>query len=115
MHVYLLWQIHQVVTIDGKRHINHCNHFGNCAAGRVWSCFINLVLWITIFIKGIDDLLSYVDNDFSWELELNLSWYEPYKSLFHPNRQLCFVFGINWASLRKTKTGLWLSTHHYWS
>jgi hypothetical protein len=90
MPVHLLWQICQVVTIDGQRHVNRCNYFGNRVAGRVWGCFINLVLWIAIFVKGIEDLLGYVDDDFSWELASNSSWYEPYHKLF-PAKQAALL------------------------
>jgi hypothetical protein len=76
--VHPLWQIRQIITIDGQRHVNRCNHFGNRAAGRVWGCFIGLVLWIAIFIKGLDDMLGYVDDIFSWELASNTLWYDPY-------------------------------------
>jgi hypothetical protein len=84
--VHPLWQIQQIVTIDGHRHVNRCNHFGNRAAGRVWGCFIGLVLWIAIFIKGLNDLLGYIDDDFSWEFESNVLWYKPYHKYF-PTKQ----------------------------
>jgi len=88
--VHPLWQIRQIVTIDGLCHVNHCNHFGNRAAGRVWGCFIGLVLWIAIFIKGLDDLLGYIDDDFSWEFESNVLWYKPYHKYF-PAKQCQFL------------------------
>lgn len=35
--VHPLWQLHQVVTIDGKHHVDNNNDFGNRGAGRLWS------------------------------------------------------------------------------
>jgi hypothetical protein len=77
-----LWQIHQVVTIDGQRHVDRCNNFGNRAAGGIWGTFIGLVIWIAIFIKHLHDLFAYVDDVFSWEFESNVMWYAPYRRFF---------------------------------
>jgi hypothetical protein len=73
-----LWQIRQIVTIDGQHYVDRCNQFGNRAGGRVWASFANLVLWIATYVKHIDDLLGYVDDDFSWDFQDNLAVYHPY-------------------------------------
>ena len=39
---------------------------------------MGLVLWIAIFIKSIADLLGYIDDNFSFDEEGNVMWYEPY-------------------------------------
>jgi hypothetical protein len=78
MPMALLWQIRQIVTIDGQRYVDRCNQFGNRAGGRVWACFAGLVLWIATNVKNIDDLLGYVDDDFSWDFRENLTVYRPY-------------------------------------
>jgi hypothetical protein len=72
------WQIKQVVTIGTDRHVDRCNQFGSGPAGRIWVCFISLVLWIAIYIKHLTDLFGYVDDEFSWEFADNMCWYEPY-------------------------------------
>jgi hypothetical protein len=79
MPMHPLWQIRQIVTIDGKRHVDRCNQFGNRAGGKVWASFASLVLWIATHVKKIPDLLGYVDDNFSWEFESRMSYYEPYK------------------------------------
>jgi hypothetical protein len=91
MPMHPLWQIRQIVTIDGHRHVDRCNQFGNGAAGRVWGCFIALVLWIAIFIYAINDLLGYVDDEFSWEFAFNTKWYPPYNK-FLPTKQANLLY-----------------------
>ena len=48
MPVHPHWQIRQVVTVKAgqslSRYVNHCNHFGNGAGGRVFICFNGLVV-----------------------------------------------------------------------
>lgn len=85
-----LWQIRQIVTIDGERHVDRCNNFGNGAAGRVWGSIAGLMLWIAMDVKNIQDLFGYVDDDFSWEFEDNLEWYGPYQK-FMPSKQTRFL------------------------
>jgi hypothetical protein len=81
MPVAPLWQIRQVVTIEGQCHVNRCNHFGNGAGGRVWASFASLLSWIAITIILIADLLTYVDDNFSWDFVDNLAWYKPYQKM----------------------------------
>lgn len=78
MPMHPLWQMRQVVTVDGQFHVDRCNCFGNRAGGWVWASFISLVLWIGVNVKGLEDLFGYVDDDFSWELADNLLYYPPY-------------------------------------
>lgn len=85
-----LWQLHQVVTIDGKHHVDNNNDFGNRGAGRLWVVFFSLVLWIAVFIKFISDLFSYVDDSFSWEFADHMEFYTPYGKLM-PTKQTCLL------------------------
>ena len=87
MPMHPLWQIRQVMTINGLHHVNRCNHFGNRAAGRVWGSFFALVLWIAICLINIEDLLAYVDDTFSWDFEDCLDWYDPYHKCL-PSKQV---------------------------
>jgi hypothetical protein len=88
--VHPLWQIRQVVSIHHDHqvecHVNRCNHFGNGAGGRCFACFAGLVAWITIFIVLLEDVFTYVDDNFSYEFEDELTWYEPYDKLL-PTKQ----------------------------
>jgi len=77
--LHFLWQLFQIITIDGMRHVDRNNNFGNRGAGGLWGAFMGLVLWIAIFVKGIEDLFAYVDDSFSWEFADNQLWYEPYQ------------------------------------
>lgn len=79
--LHFLWQLFQIITIDTMRHVDRNNNFGNRGAGRLWGAFMGLVLWIAIFIEGIEDLFTYVDDSFSWEFADNMLWYEPYQKL----------------------------------
>jgi hypothetical protein len=78
MPMHPLWQIRQIATVEGKHHVDRCNAFGSRAGGWVWASFISLVLWIAIKVKKIDDLLGYVDDDFSWDFADNTSYYPKY-------------------------------------
>ena len=76
--VHPLWQIKQVVTIDGQRHVDRCNSFGNRGGGWNWDSVASLVNWIGTVKKKIP-LLGYVDDIFGWEFEGNRKYYKPYK------------------------------------
>ena len=75
--VHSLWQLFQIITIDGEHHVVRNNNFGNRCAGGLWGAFMGIVLWITINVKHILDLLAYVDDTFSWEFADNFLGYEP--------------------------------------
>jgi hypothetical protein len=90
MPMHPLWQIWQIVTVEGKHHVDQCNAFGSRAGGWVWGSFISLVLWIAIKVKKIDDLLGYVDNDFSWEFADNMCYYQKYDK-YLPAKQVRYL------------------------
>lgn len=90
MPMHPLWQIKQVATVDGKRYVDRCNTFGNRAGGWIWDSFASLVLWIGKEVKGIPDLLGYVDDDFSWEFKGNKKLYKPYRK-YLPAKQARFL------------------------
>ncbi|THH05031.1 hypothetical protein EW146_g10010 [Bondarzewia mesenterica] len=81
-----LWQLKQVITFEGQRRVDRCNIIGNRKGGDLWCAFMSLVLWITVTILDLSDLLAYVDDTFSWELEGRLTWYGPYGQFF-PEKQ----------------------------
>lgn len=76
--LHFLWQLFQIITIDGEWHVDRNNNFGNCGAGGLWGAFVGIILWIAIHIKLILNLLAYIDDTFSWEFADNLLWYKPY-------------------------------------
>lgn len=81
MPLHPLWQIRQVVCIDGALHVDRTTVFGNTVLGKIYGSFMGLVLWIAIFIQHIMDLLAYVDDAFSYDCANNLTWYKPYQTL----------------------------------
>ncbi|KAF8223196.1 hypothetical protein L208DRAFT_1518703, partial [Tricholoma matsutake] len=76
----------QVITIDGKHHVDNNNDFGNRGAGHLWVTFFSLILWIAIYIKFISDLFSYVDDSYSWDFAERMEFYGPYGKMF-PSKQ----------------------------
>ncbi|KAF8953265.1 hypothetical protein BDZ97DRAFT_1873249 [Flammula alnicola] len=80
------FQVWQIVRAFTKLFIDHVNNFGGRGSGGIWGSFFALVLWIACWIKGISDLLAYVDDVFSYELAINVLWYEPYQR-FMPAKQ----------------------------
>ena len=80
-----LWQIKQVVTIDGQRHVDRCNTFGSRGGGWNWDSVNSLVNWIAAEKKKAP-VLGYVDDVFGWEFEGNTEYYKPYKRHF-PTKQ----------------------------
>jgi hypothetical protein len=80
--IHPLWQIKQVVTVDGQCHVDRCNTFGNRGGGWNWDSVASLVNWIGTEKKKIPDLLGYVDDNFGWEFEGNTKYYKPYRKHF---------------------------------
>jgi hypothetical protein len=91
-----LWQIKQIVTFKKERHVDRCNIWGDRAAGYLWCSFMGLVSWIAIHIKLLEDILTYVDDIFSWDFDSNLNFYEPYEA-FLPEKQ-CLLLSL-WDEL----------------
>jgi hypothetical protein len=81
-----LWQIKQVVTIDGIRHVDRNTEFGGRGSCRDYTAFMGLVLWIAIFIKSLSDVFGYIDDNFSFEEEGKVTWYAPYQC-YYPSKQ----------------------------
>ena len=81
-----LWQIKQIVTVDDSQHVDRCTSFGGRGLCRDYTSFMGLVLWIAIFIKFISDLFGYIDNNFGFDEEGNVMWYEPY-CCYYPTKQ----------------------------
>lgn len=81
-----LWQIKQIVTVEGKRHVDRCNSFGNRGSQRLWVGFMALVTWIAIEERKLEHLKLYVDDVFSFELASKTAYYAPYKMRF-PKKQ----------------------------
>jgi hypothetical protein len=81
-----LWQIKQIVTIDEDRHVDRCTSFGGRESCRDYTAFMGLVLWVAIFIKFLADLFGYINDNFSFDEEWNVTWYTPYQC-YYPSKQ----------------------------
>src|SRR6202522_553086 len=84
--LHALWQIKQIATIDGVRHVDRCTSFGGRGSCRCYTAFMGLVLWIAIFVKSLADLFGYIDDNFLFDVDGNVEWYEPYGS-YYPAKQ----------------------------
>lgn len=82
MHVHPLWQIEQINTIKGFRHVDRWNCFGGKGSGSLFIRFNALVKWIAKYERQIRDLGAYSDDSFGVDLA-NLSFYEPYGHYYH--------------------------------
>ncbi|KAI0784800.1 hypothetical protein C8Q75DRAFT_857878, partial [Abortiporus biennis] len=81
-----LWQLCQVVIINGLCRIDRCACFGSRGSPDLWITFIALILWIAIRVKFILDLLAYVDDNFSQDPSPQLLYYEPYQTFYPPKQ-----------------------------
>ncbi|KAF5383038.1 hypothetical protein D9615_004923 [Tricholomella constricta] len=70
-----IWQLHQVVTVDGKLHIVRRLVFGNRASPRCWCAVSGLLCWLGIRKLRIAGLHVYMDDFFCWDLDGNVIWF----------------------------------------
>nr|VWO96574.1 N/A [Ganoderma boninense] len=72
------WQIFQIVTIDGQRHVDRCNAFGGWGSLCIWLAFYSCVAWIAVTKRGVSMLVVYVDNNARIQLRRLVQWYLTY-------------------------------------
>ncbi|KAG1727188.1 uncharacterized protein EDB91DRAFT_1254013 [Suillus paluster] len=77
-----LWQVKQILTIHGQRHVDRNNNFDGRGSPKVWISFMSLVAWIAIHCAFIDTLKTYMDNSFSFEISDRVLYYVPYDCCF---------------------------------
>ncbi|KAF8218766.1 hypothetical protein L208DRAFT_1469623 [Tricholoma matsutake] len=70
-----IFQLHQVVKIEGKLYIVRCLVFGNHASPCCWCAVSGLLCWLGIRKFGIEGLHVYMDDFFGWDYADNLVWY----------------------------------------
>ena len=68
-----LWQLRQVVIVEGKLYIVRCLVFGNCASPCCWCTVSGLLCWLAIRKLSIFSLHVYMDDFFSWNFD-HVSW-----------------------------------------
>jgi hypothetical protein len=69
-----LWQIKQINTIQGQRHVDRRNCFGGKGSGSLFISVNGLVTWVAINEFDIPDLLCYSDDSFGAEFESNVTF-----------------------------------------
>jgi hypothetical protein len=70
-----IWQIRQVVIVDGKLQIVRRLVFGNRASPRVRCVISRLLCWIAIQKFSIPDLYIYMDDFYGWDYEDDMIFY----------------------------------------
>jgi hypothetical protein len=80
-----IWQIRQIVIVDGKLHIVRRLVFSNRASPRVWCIISGLICWIAIRKFFIFDLFVYMDDFYGWDYEDDMIFYH---SQWRPSRQV---------------------------
>lgn len=77
-----LWQVKQILTVHGQRHVDRNNNFGGRGSPKIWISFMSLVAWIAIHKILIDALKTYMDDSFSFEVAGRVLYYPPYDCYF---------------------------------
>lgn len=72
-----LWQMKQVVRIEGNLVVDRVDMFGGSGSGPIFISVNSLVGWVAVEEREIDDL-EYVDDSFGVEEEDNRALYLPY-------------------------------------
>ncbi|GLB35583.1 hypothetical protein LshimejAT787_0211480 [Lyophyllum shimeji] len=84
-----LFQLKQVVTIDGQRHVDRNNAFGGRASLNNWGSVMSLVSWVAREVERILNSLVFNDDNFGVAEVNDLIFYPPYgTSLPRPQARL---------------------------
>ena len=83
-----LWQLRQVVNVDGLLHIVRRLVFGNRASPRIWCSISGLLCWIAVRKLRILGLLVYMDDFFGWDYADNLILF---RGMLRPKRQVLLL------------------------
>jgi hypothetical protein len=90
-----LWQLRQVVSVDGKKYIVRRLVFGNRASPRCWCAVSALICWIGEQKLNIIGLHVYMDDYFGWDLASNMVFFQ---GRLRPKRQVQLL--LFWDSIR---------------
>ena len=74
----LHWQLKQIVTVDGQRHVDHNLAFGTSSSPGIFISFNSLVAWIKKNVKKVPFVLNYVDDSSGCNINGNTTLYPPY-------------------------------------
>ena len=87
--MHKLWQIKQVVRVNGELSVDHVNVFGGSSSGPIFISVNSLVAWVARFEKLIESLV-YVDDSFGIEESGKMKFYAHYNQWF-PAQQACLL------------------------
>ena len=71
-----IYQLRQVVDVDGTLRIIHRLVFGNRASPRCWCSVAGLMCWLGIKKFDVKDLHDFMDDFFSWAIATDLVFYK---------------------------------------
>jgi hypothetical protein len=80
-----LWQLRQVVGVDGVLHIVRRLVFGNRASPRCWCAVSGLLCWLGVRKLDIYSLFIYMDDFYGWDFANNLIFF---RGMLRPRRQV---------------------------
>ncbi|KAJ3832934.1 hypothetical protein F5878DRAFT_701675 [Lentinula raphanica] len=104
-----LWQLCQVVSVEGRFHIVRRLVFGTRTTPCCWCSVSALLCWFGTEKLGIPNLHVYMDDFFGWDFKRNLIIFHGKK---YPKRQVQFL--VFWDMIdcpyeaRKQDWGVWL-------
>ena len=75
-----VWQLKQAVCIDGLYYIDRTCCFGSNASFAIFASVNSLVAWIAKNLRGVDPLITYVDDSSGTALTADIEFYLPYDS-----------------------------------
>ena len=110
-----IFQLRQVVKIEGKLFIVRRLVFGNRASPRCWCAVSGLLCWLGIRKLNITSLHVYMDDFFGWDYGNNLIWY---RGKLRPRQQVQLL--LLWESIscpfedRKQEHGEMLKIIGFW-
>ena len=73
-----VWQIKQIVTINGQSYVDRNLSFGSSSLPGIFILFNSLVAWIVKNVKNISFILDYVDDSSGCNLQGDTAFYPPY-------------------------------------
>jgi hypothetical protein len=73
-----VWQLKQAVCIDGEFYIDRACCFGSSASFAIFAALNSLIAWIAKNRRGINPLITYVDDSSGAAPATETTFYEPY-------------------------------------
>ena len=75
------WQLKQGVRVGDDLHIDRCITFGSSASPAIFIAFNSLVTWIAKNKRGVDFIITYLDDSSGCTWKDDTAYYAPFKKL----------------------------------